>query len=125
VTREREESVDKENQKMSFLLPKLTTSSVLSHHTKFSQSPLTNPTFASSSYSSSVYLQRKPTVLQDKPHLSQSPERRDNQESNRNQKDDFYLNLGMAVRTLRDDLPSLFVRDLNYDIYRYEFAISI
>ncbi|WOK94739.1 hypothetical protein Cni_G03444 [Canna indica] len=33
-------------------------------------------------------------------------------------KDDFYLNLGTAVRTLRDDLPSLFVRDLNYDIYR-------
>ncbi|RWW46908.1 hypothetical protein BHE74_00047134 [Ensete ventricosum] len=33
-------------------------------------------------------------------------------------KDDFYLNLGVAVRTLRNDLPSLFSKDLNYDIYR-------
>ncbi|KAL0909370.1 hypothetical protein M5K25_020232 [Dendrobium thyrsiflorum] len=33
-------------------------------------------------------------------------------------KNDFYLNLGVAVRTLRDDLPSLFSKDLNYDIYR-------
>lgn len=33
-------------------------------------------------------------------------------------KDDFYLNLGTAVRTLREDMPHLFSRDLNYDIYR-------
>ncbi|CAI0440479.1 unnamed protein product [Linum tenue] len=31
---------------------------------------------------------------------------------------DFYVNLGLAVRTLREDMPSLFIRDLNYDIYR-------
>jgi hypothetical protein len=31
---------------------------------------------------------------------------------------DFYLNLGTAVRTLRDDLPAVFVREPNYDIYR-------
>ncbi|CAI0555443.1 unnamed protein product [Linum tenue] len=31
---------------------------------------------------------------------------------------DFYVNLGLAVRTLREDMPTLFVRDLNYDIYR-------
>jgi hypothetical protein len=34
------------------------------------------------------------------------------------QKDDFYLNLGLAVQTLREDLPLLFTKDLNYDIYR-------
>ncbi|KAI4333271.1 hypothetical protein L6164_018103 [Bauhinia variegata] len=33
-------------------------------------------------------------------------------------KDEFYVNLGLAVRTLREDLPLLFVKDLNYDIYR-------
>ncbi|KAF7835677.1 uncharacterized protein G2W53_010536 [Senna tora] len=34
------------------------------------------------------------------------------------QKDEFFLNLGLAVRTLREDLPLLFIKDLNYDIYR-------
>lgn len=33
-------------------------------------------------------------------------------------KDEFYLNLGLAVRTLREDLPLIFINDLNYDIYR-------
>ncbi|KAJ4733996.1 plant/protein (DUF2358) [Rhynchospora pubera] len=103
---------------MSFLLPKLSTSSLLSHHTKFSQTPPTNPIIPSSSSPSSLYLQTKLTALQEKPHLTQAPDQRSSQGNNKNQKDDFYLNLGIAVRTLRDDLPSLFVRDLNYDIYR-------
>ncbi|KAK7313759.1 hypothetical protein VNO77_38957 [Canavalia gladiata] len=34
------------------------------------------------------------------------------------QKDEFYLNLGLAVRTLREDMPLIFIEDLNYDIYR-------
>ncbi|TKY68557.1 U2 snRNP-associated SURP motif-containing protein [Spatholobus suberectus] len=34
------------------------------------------------------------------------------------QKDEFYLNLGLAVRTLREDMPLIFIKDLNYDIYR-------
>ncbi|KAG6502511.1 hypothetical protein ZIOFF_034792 [Zingiber officinale] len=35
---------------------------------------------------------------------------------------EFYLNVGLAVRTLRDDLPALFARDLNYDIYREDIV---
>ncbi|KQJ84554.1 uncharacterized protein LOC100836831 [Brachypodium distachyon] len=35
---------------------------------------------------------------------------------------EFYLNLGMAVRTLRDDLPAVFVREPNYDIYREDIT---
>ncbi|KAI3810075.1 hypothetical protein L1987_19682 [Smallanthus sonchifolius] len=31
---------------------------------------------------------------------------------------DFYVNLGLAVRTLRHDLPLIFSTDLNYEIYR-------
>lgn len=31
---------------------------------------------------------------------------------------EFYLNLGMAVRTLREDMPAIFSKDLNYEIYR-------
>jgi hypothetical protein len=34
-------------------------------------------------------------------------------------KDEFYVNLGLAVRTLREDMPMIFIKDLNYDIYRY------
>ncbi|KAK1397764.1 Eukaryotic translation initiation factor 4E transporter like [Heracleum sosnowskyi] len=34
------------------------------------------------------------------------------------QHDDFYVNIGLAVRTLREDMPLLFTKDLNYDIYR-------
>ncbi|KAG0447876.1 hypothetical protein HPP92_028098 [Vanilla planifolia] len=33
-------------------------------------------------------------------------------------KSDFYLNLGVAVRTLSEDLACIFSKDLNYDIYR-------
>lgn len=35
---------------------------------------------------------------------------------------DYYLNLGTAVRTLRDDLPAVFVREPNYDIYREDIT---
>jgi hypothetical protein len=31
---------------------------------------------------------------------------------------DYYANVGDAIRTLRDDIPHLFERELNYDIYR-------
>ncbi|KAI3769004.1 hypothetical protein L6452_00100 [Arctium lappa] len=36
----------------------------------------------------------------------------------RDPRQDFYVNLGLAVRTLRHDLPLLFSTDLNYEIYR-------
>ncbi|XP_014503724.1 uncharacterized protein LOC106764034 [Vigna radiata var. radiata] len=40
------------------------------------------------------------------------------------QKDEFYLNLGLAVRTLREDMPLIFVKDLNYDIYRDDITFK-
>ncbi|KAJ7982078.1 NTF2-like domain containing protein [Quillaja saponaria] len=43
-------------------------------------------------------------------------------QDNKQQKDEFYLNLGLAVRTLPEDLPLLFIKDLNYDIYRYDIT---
>ena len=33
-------------------------------------------------------------------------------------KDEFYVKLGLAMRTLREDMPMIFIKDLNYDIYR-------
>ncbi|XP_043702983.1 uncharacterized protein LOC122653111 [Telopea speciosissima] len=40
------------------------------------------------------------------------------------QKNDFYVNLGLAVRTLREDLPFIFSRDLNYGIYRDDITFT-
>lgn len=40
----------------------------------------------------------------------------------KHQNDDFYVNLGLAVRTLREDIPLLFAKDLNYDIYRNDIT---
>lgn len=47
------------------------------------------------------------------------------QDNKQHEKDDFYVNLGLAVRTLREDLPLLFTRDLNYDIYRWFSHLGI
>lgn len=35
---------------------------------------------------------------------------------------DYYANVGDAIRTLREDLPQLFYKDLNYDIYREDIV---
>lgn len=45
------------------------------------------------------------------------------QDNKQDQRNDFYVNLGLAVRTLREDLPLIFTKDLNYDIYRYPFSL--
>lgn len=47
------------------------------------------------------------------------------QDKQQDQRNDFYVNLGLAVRTLREDLPLIFTKDLNYDIYRYPFACFV
>ncbi|KAL2536426.1 uncharacterized protein Fot_17817 [Forsythia ovata] len=31
----------------------------------------------------------------------------------------YYVNTGYAIRTLRDEFPELFYRELSFDIYRY------
>nr|GMD64943.1 uncharacterized protein LOC109185179 [Ipomoea batatas] len=37
------------------------------------------------------------------------------------QKQDYYLNMGYAIRTIREDFPALFYRELSFDIYRFGF----
>lgn len=34
-------------------------------------------------------------------------------------KRDYYLNMGYAIRTIREELPEIFYREPNFDIYRY------
>eukprot|EP01025_Chloroclados_australasicus_P029571 TRINITY_DN2957_c0_g1_i1.p1 TRINITY_DN2957_c0_g1~~TRINITY_DN2957_c0_g1_i1.p1 ORF type:complete len:274 (+),score=4.40 TRINITY_DN2957_c0_g1_i1:102-923(+) len=37
-------------------------------------------------------------------------------------RDEFYVNLGYAVRTLREEIPLLFYKELTYDIYREDIV---
>lgn len=34
-------------------------------------------------------------------------------------KQDYYVNTGYAIRTIREEFPELFYRELSFDIYRY------
>ncbi|KAL6198803.1 hypothetical protein ACLB2K_028591 [Fragaria x ananassa] len=100
---------------MAFLLPNFSPTLLLQtklkekpiHHTlsqirpNYSMSPLT--------HLASV---QTPTLLEDA-QVNTSKGAQDKQ-----QRDDFYVNLGLAVRTLREDMPLIFAEDLNYDIYR-------
>ncbi|KAG0480150.1 hypothetical protein HPP92_011008 [Vanilla planifolia] len=56
------------------------------------------------------------TETHDKSSSSASPSPPDRRNS------DFYVNLGVAVRTLREDIPSVFSKDLNYNIYREDIT---
>ena len=33
----------------------------------------------------------------------------------------YYVNLGYAIRSLREDFPGLFYRELSFDFYRFPF----
>lgn len=37
------------------------------------------------------------------------------------EKQNYYVNMGYAIRTLREEFPDLFYRELSFDIYRFEF----
>ncbi|GAV62955.1 DUF2358 domain-containing protein [Cephalotus follicularis] len=116
---------------MAFLLTNLSTS-LLSLQNSSSKTSKEEPTFSSfnnnqnqhqnqttlfsiSPLSLSTTSLHSPPVLQDA-QVKTSPGPQD--KKRQDQKDDFYVNLGLAVRTLREDLPLLFSKDLNYDIYR-------
>lgn len=113
---------------MAFFLPKISSSPLLPHPCPsqntpprpfLSSSPLTNlepPPVRDAT-------REKPPALHGKPPAALHETKKESEKNS--DKDDFYLNLGLAVRTLRDDLPSLFSKDLNYDIYRYKPEPSI
>lgn len=118
---------------MAFLLLNLSPSLLLHHKSReksFSHPsffPNSNPNSHShflpplslTSTASFTSLQ-SPPPLQDVAQVNTPPG-----EEDKHQKDDFYVNLGLAVRTLREDLPLLFTNDLNYDIYRWFSRLGI
>ncbi|KAK6934744.1 Protein of unknown function DUF2358 [Dillenia turbinata] len=107
--------------KMAFLLPSLSPSLLLIQskskepNTKLLQSTKPNPNTTSTSLtiSPSTKQLESPSTPASVAQANILPSPQDN-----HQKNDFFVNLGLAVRTLREDLPLLFNKDLNYDIYR-------
>uniref|UniRef100_A0A803NRY6 Uncharacterized protein n=1 Tax=Cannabis sativa TaxID=3483 RepID=A0A803NRY6_CANSA len=100
---------------MAFLLPNLSPSLLLQskskeksvHQTLLHTKPNNPPSLPSS-------LPTLQTPLADKSAQLNTPRGAHDKQP----KDDFFVNLGLAVRTLREDLPLIFTKDLNYDIYR-------
>ncbi|XP_010539572.1 PREDICTED: uncharacterized protein LOC104813605 [Tarenaya hassleriana] len=117
---------------MAFLLPNLSPSLLL----QTGKSPKEKPIF--SVYPSSSSSSTCPEIDEDSFSLLslssvQAPPLQDAQVSTKpsaqdkyrhGRDDEFYVNLGMAVRTLREDLPLLFTKDLNYDIYRDDITFA-
>ncbi|KAG7652280.1 NTF2-like domain superfamily [Arabidopsis thaliana x Arabidopsis arenosa] len=113
---------------MAFLLPNLSPSFLLPTGKSFKEKPISNQTVPSSSSSSSNSYEFEEDTLsplslfsvQAPPPVrgAQVKTKPSAQDKYQHGKDDFYINLGLAVRTLREDLPLLFTKDLNYDIYR-------
>lgn len=62
-------------------------------------------------------------AVQTKLEDSVPPPSRQKQESP--EEGNFHVNCGSAIRSLRDELPALFYKDLNYDIYRYPPALYL
>ncbi|XP_010476738.1 PREDICTED: uncharacterized protein LOC104755949 [Camelina sativa] len=117
---------------MAFLLTNLSSPSI---HLQTGKYPNLKPIFSQSlsSSSSSISYEFEEDNLSTLSLSSiQSPPLKDAQvktrhasqdKHNNHDKDEFYINLGVAVRTLREDLPLLFTRDLNYDIYRDDITL--
>ncbi|KAB2068546.1 hypothetical protein ERO13_A08G033400v2 [Gossypium hirsutum] len=40
------------------------------------------------------------------------------------EKQDYYVNMGYAIRTLREELPDIFYRELSFDIYRDDIVLK-
>ena len=121
-------TIDLRKVKMAYLLPNLSPSLLISSSSKSKPNSIpTKPinfnlsSSSSSSSTSTTLTNLQSSTLQDAQVNLQTAGAHDNQQQNQQQqqRDDFYVNLGLAVRTLREDLPLLFSKDLNYDIYRY------
>ncbi|CAH8356153.1 unnamed protein product [Eruca vesicaria subsp. sativa] len=114
---------------MAFLLPNLSPSFLLQTGKSLKEKPISTHSLSISSSSSSNYDFQEDTLsllslpVQAPPapgaQVKTMPSAQDNHQ--KQGKDEFYINLGLAVRTLREDLPLLFTKDLNYDIYRSSF----
>ncbi|XP_017979557.1 PREDICTED: uncharacterized protein LOC18594940 [Theobroma cacao] len=105
---------------MAFLLTNLSSSLLLQTITCSNdrEKPIHQPLLSRTPKLSSETLTVQSPTLQGSQVKVHSPSLHQDKHHQPHQRDEFYVNLGLAVRTLREDLPLLFTRDLNYDIYR-------
>ncbi|CAA7062101.1 unnamed protein product [Microthlaspi erraticum] len=119
---------------MAFLLPNLSPSFLLQTGKSLKDKPISNQSVSIQSSSSSSSLNCHEFEADSLSLLSlpvQAPPVRGAQvktrpipqDKHQHDKDEFYINLGLAVRTLREDLPLLFNKDLNYDVYRDDITL--
>lgn len=45
------------------------------------------------------------------------------EEEKNEDKRDYYVNMGYAIRTLREEFPDIFYKELNFDVYRSQLDI--
>lgn len=55
---------------------------------------------------------------------NESPASAKQAEEERRKRQDYYANVGDAIRTLREEIPRIFVQDLTYDIYREDVVFK-
>ncbi|CAN8305019.1 unnamed protein product [Cochlearia groenlandica] len=108
---------------MAFLLPNLSPSIHLQTGKSPNLKPILNQSLSSSvshDFEENNNLSTLSLSSVHSPPLndSQAKSKPITQDKRNHDKDEFYINIGVAVRTLREDLPLLFTRDLNYNIYR-------
>ncbi|EYU33799.1 hypothetical protein MIMGU_mgv1a012000mg [Erythranthe guttata] len=103
---------------MAYILPNLSPTLIQPKDKSSSATTLPPPPPSPSSVSTSTA--SSPTKLEQLPLVGVVQVNRISgvQDKKNDQRNDFYVNLGLAVRTLREDLPLIFTKDLNYDIYR-------
>ncbi|KAF3524542.1 hypothetical protein HID58_071811 [Brassica napus] len=112
---------------MAFLLPNLSPSFLLQTGKSLKEKPISTHSLSISSSSSSnsyefeegsLSLLSLPVQAPPAPGAQVKTMPSEQDKHQQQGKDEFYINLGLAIRTLREDLPLLFSKDLNYDIYR-------
>ncbi|CAN6804254.1 unnamed protein product [Brassica oleracea] len=118
---------------MAFLLPNLSPSFLLQSGKSLKEKPISTHSLSissSSSFSNSYEFEEGSLSLLSLPvqappapgaQVTTMPSEQDKHQQQG--KDEFYINLGLAIRTLREDLPLLFSKDLNYDIYRDDITL--
>ncbi|CAN7052696.1 unnamed protein product [Brassica rapa subsp. trilocularis] len=118
---------------MAFLLPNLSPSFLLQTGKSLKEKPISTHSLSISSSSSSsnsyefeegsLSLLSLPVQAPPAPGAQVKTMPSEQDKHQQHGKDEFYINLGLAIRTLREDLPLLFSKDLNYDIYRDDITL--
>ncbi|KAL3820893.1 hypothetical protein ACJIZ3_006798 [Penstemon smallii] len=104
---------------MAYILPNLSPTLLLPKDNKLSTIILPLPSVSFFAVSTQTKLEPPPPR-----GVAQVNRTSGSQDKKEDQRNDFYVNLGLAVRTLREDLPSIFAKDLNYEIYRDDITFK-